>query len=134
MKVSFVLGSFCQEGSLYFNEVKDKAVIKFSKYMLKKYIHEISVEMEEVKLSPLIFNPETIAGQLFNDSPIEKPNYGELSCLSLAKDGIDVTEISKITGYKVSTVHSNLKNARLKLGAKKTIDAAIKAINLGWIA
>mgnify|MGYP001445887382 FL=1 len=90
--------------------------------------------MEEIKISPLVLNSRSIDEQLFKDNIIEKPNYGELCCLSLAKEGLDAKEISTLTGYKVSTVHSNLKNVRGKLGARKTIDAAIKAISLGWIS
>ncbi len=134
VKISYVLGKLHQESGAQFNNDNDSIVINFAQDMIKKYIHDMTSDIEEIKFSPLCLNPESIKNQLFKDSPVQKPSYGELSCLSLAKDGLDALTISNITGYKLSTVHSNLKSARIKLNARKTIDAAIKAINLGWIS
>ena len=134
IKISYVLGTYSKKNYFRFDEKIDEVVTKFSKSIVKKYLGEISSEVEEIKISPLVLNSRSIDEKLFKDNIIEKPNYGELCCLSLAKEGLDAREISTLTGYKVSTVHSNLKNVRVKLGARKTIDAAIKAINLGWIS
>ena len=72
--------------------------------------------------------------KLFTEEPISELNYGELCCLSLAKDGLNAQETAKVTGYQTQTVNSYLKSARDKLNAKKTIDAAFKAVSLGWIS
>jgi DNA-binding CsgD family transcriptional regulator len=85
-------------------------------------------------MSPIVLGRSLFINKLFTDEQPEKPNYGELACLSLAKEGLDMLEISNLTGYTVNTVKSNLKNARIKLKSKKTIDAVITALNMRWIS
>ncbi|CAM3048382.1 helix-turn-helix transcriptional regulator [Vibrio neptunius] len=134
VKISYVVGSFSQRDTFIYHNAIDDKVIGFSKEMINKYISDLSLTNDDIKFSGMVLNPMAVQKTLFSDKQIQKPNYGELACLSLAKDGLSAEEISKLTGYKLSTVHSNLKNVREKLIANKTIDAAVKAISLGWIS
>ena len=130
-KVSYVLGS--KGAHANYNAENDIKIIKFTKKMILKYINEISIDLPEIKYSSLNLSEKSL-DRLFVEQIIVKPNYGELSCLSLIKDGYSVKEISELTGYKQNTVNSNLKYAREKLASQKTMGAVMVAINMGWIA
>lgn len=132
-KVSYVLG--CKSSHYpQFNNSLDSRIIEFSKFMIRKYRHDISQDLSEIKMSPINISGDYFIDKLFTDKQIEKPNYGELVCLSLAKEGLSMIEISNLTGYTINTVKSNLKNSRVKLQANKTIDAAMTALSMGWIS
>ncbi|SHO56768.1 helix-turn-helix transcriptional regulator [Vibrio quintilis] len=132
-KISYVLGCRTSDYPQYCN-LSDRSIINFSKFLVKKYRHDISQDLCEIKMSPINLVGDHFINRLFSDEQIEKPNYGELACLSLAKEGLDMIEISILTEYKINTVKSNLKNARIKLHARKTIDAVMTALSMGWIS
>jgi len=57
----------------------------------------------------------------------------ELECIKWAANGYSAKEIAYKMSINARTVESHLNHARLKIGARNRVHAAVFAVRKGWI-